>query len=239
MDKRGRKFSANVVDLAFSDYWTYDDNEIITFITMRSIPQKKTLVMSATADINLYRHLFGDRLKVLDISHVEVAGSFEQDTKYSYSRSSLNNKTVVDHVVKMVNGEPTITFQKYKANFDNAVEEMHFGNTAGYDLLKGKVINVVGTPHPSPKITALYAVAMGKDLSAGLPAMTNQVVERNGFRFKFMTFDDTLLRDLHLGYIEGELIQAVGRARMLREQSSGVRLFSNFPLHFRQIAQGA
>lgn len=46
-------------------------------------------VLSATANEEIYRHLFGDRLRFSDLSNVETVGVIEQDTTYSYSRHSL------------------------------------------------------------------------------------------------------------------------------------------------------
>jgi hypothetical protein len=45
----------------------------------------------------------------------------------------------------------------------------------------------------------------------------------------FNCYDNIELRDIQLGLIESDLIQAVGRARTLRTEAI-VELFSNFPL---------
>lgn len=59
--------------------------------------------------------------------------------------------------------------------------------------------------------------------------MTSQLVTYNGYRFWCMTFKDENLREINFWMIESELEQAVGRARLLRNQCK-VILFSNFPL---------
>jgi hypothetical protein len=54
-------------------------------------------------------------------------------------------------------------------------------------------------------------------------------IEYNGFRFMFNCYDNSELREIQLGLIESDLIQAVGRARTLRTEAI-VELYSNFPL---------
>jgi hypothetical protein len=55
------------------------------------------------------------------------------------------------------------------------------------------------------------------------------LVEHNGWRFPFTTYEDPVLRNIQFYMIESELEQAVGRARLLRCDCT-VHLFSNFPL---------
>jgi len=59
--------------------------------------------------------------------------------------------------------------------------------------------------------------------------MRYQEIERNNYKFWFMTYDDEDLRDIQLWLIESEVEQAIGRARLLRNNCS-VFLFSNYPL---------
>jgi hypothetical protein len=59
--------------------------------------------------------------------------------------------------------------------------------------------------------------------------MKDQLVTHNGHRFWFKTYEDKVLRIIHFWMIESELEQAVGRARLLRNDCI-VHLFSNFPL---------
>ena len=54
-------------------------------------------------------------------------------------------------------------------------------------------------------------------------------VRRNGYEFYFFRFDNEDLRELQLHIVESELIQAVGRARLLRNDCT-VTLLSNLPL---------
>jgi hypothetical protein len=221
---------SNLLDFLNSDYILRDVNNknIIHYINRRDIPQTdKLFVMSATASEHIYRALYGDRLEVIDIMDVEQEGSVIQNTKRSYSRQQLSVNST--DIVKIVGDLPVITFMTYKALFNNPVQGMHFGNCAGYDSLNGQDIAVVGTPHLSNIVYVLYAKALGFKIKPNDMLMRYQMIEYSGFKFKFMTYDNLALRNIQLGLIESDLIQAVGRARTLRTNAT-VHLYSTLPL---------
>ena len=59
--------------------------------------------------------------------------------------------------------------------------------------------------------------------------MKYQEIEYNGCKFCFNTYDNKILRNLQLWFINTELEQAVGRARLLRTDCT-VYLYSNLPM---------
>jgi hypothetical protein len=118
-----------------------------------------------------------------------------------------------------------ITFKKYAKQ---AGSDLWFGNLAGIDYLKGQNINVVGTPHYPEFVYKLLPHALGLNFDHDAKMKYIPIV-RNGYQFHFMTFEDEILREFHLWFIESELEQAVGRARLLRCDCI-VNLFSNYPL---------
>ena len=115
--------------------------------------------------------------------------------------------------------------------------DLHFGNCAGCDYLKGKNINVIGTPHHTEWIYKLFAYTMGCEFDTEAKIKPCLTVERNGHSFRFATYDDEVLRAIQFYIIESQLEQAVGRARLLRCDCS-VYLFSNFPLKQAQMVAG-
>jgi len=84
------------------------------------------------------------------------------------------------------------------------------------------------TPHQPDWIYKIFAYSLGLDCDIGEKLKTIPV-EHNGYRFRFATYNDQLLRDIQFYLIESELEQAVGRARLLRMNCT-INLFSNFPL---------
>ena len=117
-----------------------------------------------------------------------------------------------------------ITFKAYRRN------DMYFGNAVGCDHLKGKNIDVVGTPYRVDFLYKLLPFSIGLNVQADAK-MKSCLVTHNGYRFCFTTYGDEhdVLRKFHFWMIESELEQTVGRARLLREDCR-VNLFSNFPL---------
>ena len=106
---------------------------------------------------------------------------------------------------------------------------MYFGNCSGYDTLAGENLVVVGTPHRNNVEYILLAKALGIDFKTSNTTMGFKEIEHNSFRFTFNCYDQPELREIQLGLIESDLIQAVGRARTLRTEAT-VELYSNFPL---------
>jgi len=228
------KLDSNLIDLLNSKYYIKDkrDQNTLHYIMSNPLPpNKKIIILSATAPIPIYQELFKDRLEVIELSDVEQMGNIIQTTKQSCSRNSLTR--YADSIAKKVGDTPVITFKNFKNYFKNPIEEMYFGNCSGYDNQKGKDIAVVGTPHRNNVVYHLYLAILGGKAAISLD-MAYQKVEYNGFKFKFNCYEDELLRNIQLSLIESDLIQAVGRARTLRTNAT-VQLYSNFPLRISSI----
>ncbi|MEH1784286.1 MAG: hypothetical protein V7L23_01455 [Nostoc sp.] len=230
------KYDGNLLHFFECDYFIVDsrDRDTIHYVKKRRLPEdKKVIILSATANEEIYRHLFGDRLRFSDLSNVETVGVIEQDTTYSYSRQSLQKHS--KYIRELVGDKLTITFMKQKDIFENSVEDMHFGKAVGSNELKGQDIAVVGTPHVNPIVIGLYASVLGIKVSTadfnnkGLYHFRQQQVVHNGYQFWISTYDNKDLRNIQFYFIESELRQAVGRARPNTEPAT-VKLFSNYPL---------
>ena len=213
----------------FVKYRTEEGKQYITYVCKRDLPEKQKIVMlSATANEYICKLLFGDRLEFIDIGNVETKGSIEQYPQRSYSRFSLddNLKKIAKELTK---GRKVITY-KSQAEYFNAVAT--FGATSGIDEFKGQDIAVIGTPNVNPTAYLLLANALGKKprLNDTRTSMQYTKVKRNGFEFWFNTFsNDDILQEIQLYMIESELIQAVGRARLLRNNCT-VTVLSNLPV---------
>jgi hypothetical protein len=224
------QLNSNIVSF-FSSSLFYKDpynKNVIHYVTKRNLPDnKKIIILSATLPIDIYKKLYGDRIEVIDIRNVKQKGEVIQYTKRSCSRSEL--KRYHESISSEVGDIPVITFMNYRKYFNNAVQNMYFGNCEGYDTLKGQNIAVVGTPHRNNVVYFLTAAILGEKLSPNELMMSLQKIEYNGFRFKFNCYSHPTLRSIQLSLIESDLIQAVGRARTLRTNAI-VKIYSNFPL---------
>ncbi|MEL7071807.1 MAG: hypothetical protein AAGN15_24615 [Cyanobacteria bacterium J06581_3] len=240
------RYDGDILHFFDASYFVVDSRDKATIHYVRQYEDKlpvdkKIIILSATSNETLYRHLFGDRLKFYDIGNVELTGFIEQDTSYSFSRSSLSRK--IGQAIEKVGELPTITFSTFKHQFPNAVEHVHFGKTSGFDKLRGEDIAVLGTPHMNPTVLSLYTSALGMQVrTSDFSKIGQQCVIHNGFRFWFNAYDNEHLRLLQFYFIESDLRQAVGRARVNIEPAH-VKVFSSYPLpeaaiNDEEIAEG-
>lgn len=214
-----------------SSYFMRDkkNKAYLRYIILNPIPEnKQVLLMSASISEFIYDTYFGERIKrKVVFDKVESIGKIIQDTKFSFSRKSLDTK--IPEEIKNQKDFKILTYKEFQKEFGEMSSKLYFGNCAGYDELKGKDLIVLGTPHINPIKYLFIAAALGFDVNSMNQKMRFQEAERNGFGFKFNTYDNEILQKIQMDLIETELIQAVGRARTLREDCE-VRVFSNLPL---------
>ena len=201
------------------------------------LPNKKVIIMSATIPTTIYKALFGDRVRIVDITNIKPMGVIEQWTKRSWSLTGMANYNtkIWNDLFSNIIGSKVITHAKWIGRFKNHLSlptggkhNYYFGNCSGGNLLSGSDVAVVGTPN-KPQWVYLFLAEL-----IGLPNSINQnmydrVVDWGGFRFRFFTFDDPHLRDIQLSLIEAELLQAAGRSRFLRNPNT-TKIFSDLPL---------
>jgi hypothetical protein len=223
---------SNIFGFFDSNYFikdTYDPNLIhyVTVSKKKHLDAKNIIILSASISTNMYKLLFGDRVEVFDVGEVEQKGKVIQYTQRSCSRKGLG--IYGKQISEQVGDKKVITFKSFTNQFKNANKEIYFGNCSGYDSLAGKDLVVVGTPHRNNIEYLLLAVALGVNLKTTDTSMGFKEIVYNGFKFMFNCYDNEELREIQLGLIEADLIQAVGRARTLRTEAK-VELYSNFPL---------
>ena len=193
-------------------------------------PNTKFIMVSATVDENVCGYYFGDNMTFYECANARNIGTLDQYYDRSLSRSDIENDTGIFKRIKGWSGlKHTISFKKHLSAglYDG---DLHFGNCAGCDYLKGEDIDVIGTPHQPEWIYKLFASSLpGLDFDINARIKPGTTVEHNGWRFRFMTYDDKVLRAIQFYMIESQSEQAVGRARLLRRDCK-VNLYSNFPL---------
>lgn len=203
-------------------------------------PNKNIIIMSATAPVNIYKKIYGKRVEVIDISNVKHMGVIEQYTKRSYSQTGFRNYNidVFRELFDMIGIRPVITHAKTSSIFKkNNYSKFYFGNCSSGDELKGIDIAVVGTPNKPKYTTIFYGKVAGLNIVPGELEVSDQIVEWNEQVFRYRAFNNPDLRDIQLSLVESELLQAVGRARAVRETSS-VLVFSNLPLRIATKMNG-
>ena len=119
---------------------------------------------------------------------------------------------------------PIITFKEYDRQEYNDYG-LHIGNAIGVNVLEGKTLAIVATPYNREEIYKLIALHLSYDISG---EMKNRKVEANGYSFVMMTYSNQLLRNLQFYFMESDLEQTIGRARLLRYDCT-TYLFSSYP----------
>lgn len=228
------KKRGDIIQLLKSTYITKEAHDVtrVNYLVVKQIPtDKKLIIMSATLPIEIYKKLYGSRVKVVDISNIKHVGIVEQWTNRSFSTNGMRKylPKVYDEIFNIISGEPVITHMSERQKFkkDNW-SKYYFGNCSGGDDLKGQNISIVGTPNKPDYVYYFYAKLMGLDNATDF-TLSDQLIEWNNFRFRFFTYNNEILRDIQLSLIESELLQACGRNRTLREYCM-TKVFSTLPL---------
>lgn len=191
-------------------------------------------IMSATANEKVYQSLYGSRVECYRVPLVAILGKLIQYTYETMSRAcikKLGYSNILD-VVHKITGNlliPVITFKELDSN----QSEIYFGKVEGFNKFEGKNIAVIGTNHSLPYVYKLIGVYLGYDANS---PRNNYKITCNGYTFTFSTYKDENMRNLHIYFINTEAEQAVGRARLLRNDCT-VYLFSNFPLMQAELRQ--
>lgn len=224
--------------------------EYIHFGKRRKLPNKPTLIMSATVfeDVYTYAYRYEKQTQFFNIDYVENCGTLTQDLTYSFSKGNLTSHTDrnIDYIKESIQARgknpedyTVITFKDSKNLFKkagfNVAEDVHFGNSSGYNTLTGQNLIVVGTYHiPSTDLKMysllLFDVILPEEEFEEVKMEDKKRYDINGVRLMFPSFDNPYVRITQFYLLQSELVQAVGRARLIRNPDTEVLLYSNFPV---------
>lgn len=211
-----------------------NENREVLGMDIGKLPDKKCIILSATANEKMYRLLFPDReIKFIDIGNIETEGELIiHYTGFSRNKLSKEFDKCIDKIKQETKGiSNVITFAKFENKFRKAGFNSiaHFGACSGLDSYKGEDLIVAGTPHIDERVYILLASIMEENFKGNHVIKYSNVI-RNGYEFYFNTFESSeLLQEIQFYFIESELVQAVGRARILRNDAK-VHLFANYPI---------
>lgn len=223
--------SENVNDLLKAAAFVKHSDGMVNYFCPAMLKPGKYIILSATLNKTVYS-LYFKNMDIISYEQplVEYAGKLEQYTFHSLGRTDLKNKSEeISRFIKSLGVEKweTITFKKF-AEGTNSVG-LYYGNQAGSDKLKGKNLVIIGTPYTVEDRYKLVAHYLGVDVNRKADFMPHRKrIEYNGYDFLHTTYENGLLREIQVYSIGSELEQAVGRARLLREECT-VILFSSFP----------
>lgn len=210
------------------------DKSELTFVCQKHLPANiPYLITSATADEKLYRKIFPfQNVRTIQCKKAALCGKIILHHDKTYSRTCFQAEPELFERLHQKHPDmPFITFKDMDAF--GSKEDLHFGACQGHNHLKGQSIVVAGTPHKDDLVYKLLAAQFDMDWSG---VLSNRAIRRNGFEFTLATYDNADLQAIQLYYIESDLLQAVGRAR-LTEYPVVVHLYSNFPVEGCLLAE--
>lgn len=220
--------------LESSTYHVDKTMKMITYFTARELPRVPMTIVSATLNMQLYKDYFsGRKIEAREVPLIKYQGNLIQYTNYSVSRQFISDNTweKVKRSVDKITGDSDMNLITFKSYAEN--RKIYFGKTAGFNVYEGRDVCVIGTPHNVPFIYRL----IGKHMQYVVDeVMSVRKVENEIYEYSIMTFGNVKMRNLQLYFLESELEQAVGRARLLRCNCT-VYLFSNYPLRQAEIIQ--
>lgn len=227
----------NVNDLLRAAAFIKHQDGMVNYFCPSKLQPGKYIILSATLSETMYR-LYFKNMDIISYGQplVEYTGRLEQYTYHSLGRADLEDKYgKILGFVETLDGMDweIITFKKYAEGTN--YEGLYYGNQAGCDKLKGKNLVIIGTSYTVDDRYKLVAHYLGVDANRREDFRPHrQRIEYNGYSFQHTTYKNELLREIQAYSISSELEQAVGRARLLREECT-VLLFSSFPCEQAQI----
>lgn len=217
---------SNICDLLNSEY-VYITSKMVHYLTDNPLPQSKLIILSATASPKLYQEFYSNRqIDFYECRKAQYKGRIIQHTDCSYSGYVLEkNPNRISSLYSSAKCDEIITFKNIEQEFNT---RYHFGNVEGLNSLSGKNLSVIGLPNKPDFVYCLYGMRAGLELNQ-TQNMHHQRIEWNGYSFSLNTFKNKTLQEIQIWMLSSQLEQAVGRARLLRNDCT-VTVYAGFPV---------
>jgi hypothetical protein len=205
----------------------------------------KYVVLSATPILPLYQKAYGERVKLWNTSPVEFKGKLILHRGKSYSKQVIAEIgkdfiPLVEEFVENYGLDGLITYKDW-AKYNPADTTLKgsdkkipvfstFGATEGFNTASGKNIGVIGTPRLPEYALMLLGHAAGVSVNPADFEMKCRTVRRHEFEVSLHCVSgDDFFQSLEFAVVESQLVQSVGRARLLVNDCE-VHVFSNYAL---------
>jgi len=213
---------------------------------------KKYIILSATADEQVYRLLFGERLVFMDLSGTQLRGQLVCHTERGFSKHGIGVDPArfaaqVKEDRRKLGFDGIITHKCFAEQRDDGLYLSGtegnvpvfgtFGGLQGLDSLGGKKIAVYGTPYPPDYVVRLWASVLGLDVDDDDFTFAQREVEWGDYRLNVPTYSANKdAQRLQLWLAHSEIVQAVGRARLVRHDTE-VHVFAKLPISGCKLAK--
>ncbi len=242
----------NLYAIYSSDYLLKSGDELV-YGTKIKLPEVPSIIMSATLNMDVFNREF-DNPKMVDTGMVGDGGKLIQFFDHSFSRQMLGNENNHDEYIQYLNecidsqgmSVVDVTALTYKTmkKFNEVLEKegytvedsVYFGKSSGFDHLKGKNLAVIGSPNITDAAYKMYALLLfGDGFNVHEKINTKTKLENTGLSVRYPTFEDKTLSTVQRYVLESELLQMIGRARLVNYPECRVLLFSRYPLQESEV----
>lgn len=221
-----------------------DEKDQIQSLNERNLdPSKKYIILSATASIDLYKALFGKRLKFHEIAPAKTKGKIIQHTESTYSKSAINHNNkkedflnkikeqTLNHDLKVI-----VTHKEYKEDVEKLgldVDVLYFGNLRGINKYSGQSTGVFGIMNlPIQFFEKLADLLQIKNVTF---KAHKEPIEYNGYKLYYTVYtDNKLLNKIAFDMSLSETLQASGRTRII-DHSVNSHVYTKLPIEHAEI----
>lgn len=217
----------------------HQDDDVVYLLVENNLPKRKTIVLSATADKQLYTDYFGRKLGRnliwQEAPKVENAGTLIQHYSHTYSRDCLNkHPEIVDDIRRNYEDSLLILPKEFVDKDRKELGlELEQGNLSGLDEFNGKSLVIVGLPNRGEIYHKMLEYAIYGTLH-NEANIINSLEENDFGKFKFATYKPEYknLRKIRDWECYETLTQTIGRARLTIPENcnSTVEVFAKYPL---------
>lgn len=217
----------------------HKDNDILYLLVENPLHKRKSIVVSATANKELYQAYFVNKYNRNLIWHeapkVANAGTLIQHYSYTYSKDCLGKHPEILEDIRKNYNESLIILPKEFIDKDRKAKglELELGNLSGLDECNGNSLVIVGLPNRGEIYHKMMEYAIYGEIHN--EANINYSWEENEFgKFKFATYPKKYknLRQIRDWECYDTLTQTIGRARLIIPENcnSTVELFAKYPV---------
>lgn len=255
-----RKNPINIFDffssIAVKKYWDGHKHKVKCF-NFSNMPPIPIMVMSATAEKEFYKLVFGDNrtLQIEEVQKARYEGRIILWDSHTYSQEFLSKEENLEYIEELIelcryNGMNLVTFkdfiEKNKSKLlDDEITNItklldgincyNFFSILGYDDLKDNDLAVIGKPLKDDDIFYFLALLVYNNKYEEKQRCEMQIFEDKGFLFQLYTYNDETLRKIQMWSISSNEEQYVGRARIIGNSNRTVYLASGYPVEQMEI----
>lgn len=216
-----------------------DDNDTLCLLVENELPFRNSLVLSATADFQLYQDYFvkklSRKLQCKEAPKVENSGTIIQHYSYTYSKDCLHKKDKIIAEIREEHPDSLIILSKEFVNQKRKYDgfEIETGKLESLDDLNGQNLVVVGLPNRGEIYHKMFEYAIYGTLHNEV-SMRNAWDENDFGRFQFFNYPKEYknLRRIRHWECQETLNQLIGRARLILPENrfTEVHVYAKYPL---------